>query len=134
MGYGGARLPRVGESELDQVRRIVSALPEVDERLSHGARCFFVAGRRALCYLHDHHNDDRVSLWCRAPPGAVDGRVEAEPHRFFRPPTSASGTFASWLGIFLDVVPCDQVDWDEITDILDEAFRCVAPKRLIAQM
>lgn len=134
MGYGGARLPRVGESDLDRVRRIVLALPEVDERLSHGARCFFVAGRRALCYFHDHHNDDRVSLWCPAPPGAADGRVDAEPHRFFRPPTSANGTFSRWLGIYLDVVPHDEVDWDEIADIIEQAFRCVAPKRLIVRL
>ncbi len=38
---------------LDRVRAIALALPEVTERLSHGAPCFFVRDRRPICYFHD---------------------------------------------------------------------------------
>ena len=119
---------------LDRVRRIASALPEVRERFSHGAVCFFVADKRPLCYYHDHHNDDRVSLWCPAPPGAAHACATAEPLRFFLPPTSASATFSTWLGVYLDIAGADDLDWDEIADIIEQAYRCVAPKRLIAQL
>jgi hypothetical protein len=125
----------VGKRELDRVRRIALALREVNERLSHGAPCFFVRDRRPVCYYHDHHNDDgRISLWCPAPPGAQEVLVSAEPERFFKPPTSASGTFSSWLGVFLDTSGENKVDWDEIAAILEDADRNVAPKMLIAEL
>src|SRR5882724_10709324 len=103
----------MGSRELDLVREIACGLPEVTERLSHGAVCFFVR-KRPLCYFHDHHNDDRVSLWCPVPLGLQQALVAADPQRFFKPPTSARGTFASWLGVYLDT---DTVDWDEIATI-----------------
>ena len=44
--------------ELDRVRKIALALPEVNERLSHGEPCFFVRDKRSLCYFDDNHNGD----------------------------------------------------------------------------
>jgi len=119
---------------LDRVRAIALALPDVAERLSHGATCFFVRDKRPLCYFHDHHNDDRVSLWCPAPPGMQAALVADEPTRFFKPPTSASGTFSDWLGVFLDPSGEAAVDWDEIAEILEDAFRLVAPATAVAEL
>jgi hypothetical protein len=116
------------------VRAIALGLPEVTERLSHGAPCFFVRDTRPLCYFHDHHNDDRVSLWCPAPPGVQEALVAGEPTRFFKPPTSASGTFSNWLGVFLDPSGDAAVDWDEIVEILEDAFRLVAPATAVAEL
>src|SRR5438309_7426245 len=108
-----ARLVTVATLELDRVRAIALGLPEVTERLSHGATCFFVREKRPLCYFHDHHNDDRVSLWCPAPPGVQEALVAAEPERFFKPPTSARGTFSTWIGVFLDASGATlAVDWE----------------------
>jgi len=121
----------VATSELDRVRAIALVLPGVTEQLSHGAICFFVRDKRPLCYFHDHHNDDRVSLWCPAVPGAQEALVGSEPTRFFKPPTSASGTFSDWLGVFLDHAA---VDWDEIAEIVEDAFRLVAPARAVAEL
>ncbi len=59
--------------------------------------------------------------------------MSTEPERFFRPPTSASGTFSNWVGVFLDLSGDDEVDWDEIAAIIEEAYYLVAPKELIAQ-
>ena len=102
--------------------------------MSHGEPCFFVRDRRPLCYFHDDHNGDgRISLWCPAPPGAQEEMVSAEPHRFFVPPTSASGVFAGWLGVYLDTTGT-KVDWDEVADIIEEAYRHVAPRKLAAEL
>ena len=124
----------MGQSELDAVRNIAFALPEVNERLSHGAPCFFIQNKRPLCYYHDNHNGDgRISLWCPAPPGAQEELVSAEPERFFKPPMSARGTFSGWLGVFLDTSDENKIDWDEIAAIVEDAFRTVAPKKVIAE-
>src|SRR6267378_2852676 len=79
----------MGRSELDGVRKIALALPEVNERLSHGAPCLFIQNKRPLCYYHDdHRGDGRVSLWFPVPPGVQEEMVAAEPELFFKPPTS----------------------------------------------
>jgi hypothetical protein len=122
----------MGQSELDAVRNIALALPEVNERLSHGAPCFFIQNKRPLCYYHDNHRGDgRVSMWVPVGPGAQAEMVTAEPERFFKPPTSASGTFENWLGVFLDT---SGLDWREIAGMLEEAFRRAAPKKLINKL
>jgi hypothetical protein len=133
--FGPGDTTGVGAFELAQVRRIALALPAVRERLSHGAVCFFVQDRRPLCYLHDdHHGDGRVSLWCPSVPEVQEELVTTEPRRFFRPQPSTSGTFATWIGVYLDLPGDDGVDWDEIAAILGEAYRLVAPRQLLAQL
>jgi hypothetical protein len=121
--------------EYERVRRIALALPEVNERLSHGEPCFFVRDRRPLCYFHDDHNrDGRISLWCPAPPGAQEEMVAAAPDRFFKPPASARGVFSDWLGVYLDLPGDSGVDWKEIAAIVKDAYRIVAPKHLVAEV
>jgi hypothetical protein len=121
--------------QLDRVRKIALALPEVNERLSHGEPCFFVRDKRPLCYFHDNHNGDgRISLWCPAPPGVQDELVAAEPNRFFKPPMSATGVFSGWLGTFLDTSGSNKIDWAEIAAIVEDAYRMIAPSKLIAEL
>ena len=47
---------------------------------------------------------------------------------------SASGTFSGWLGVFLDTTGTNKFDWREIAAILEDAFRTVAPKSLVAEL
>ena len=104
------------------------ALPEVTERLSHGSPTWFIRGKKTLTmYLDDHHGDGRVAIWCPAPPGVQEAMVAEEPERFFKPPyVGPSG----WLGVRLDRDP----DWDEITGIVEDAYRKIGPTRLVAQL
>ena len=53
--------------------------------------------------------------------------VASDPDRFFRPRYVGG---RGWLGVFLDVPQ----DWDEIAEIVTDAYRTVAPKRLIATL
>ena len=76
--------------------------------------------------LSDHHHDDvHLSFWCPAPPGVQDALVSESPGRFFVPPYVGH---RGWLGVYLDVPQ----DWDEIAELVAEAYRLVAPKRLTA--
>jgi len=123
----------MGKHELNRIRKIALALPEVSERMSHGAPCFFIRERLAICYYHDNHRGDgRISLWCPATPDFQDAMVRVDPERFFRPLTSSAGHFGHWLGVFLDVN--EEVDWDEVAFIVDRAYRTIAPKALIAKL
>ena len=60
--------------------------------------------------------------------------MSTEPERFFRPPTSASGTFSNWVGVFLDLSDDNEVDWSETASIIEEAYFLVAPKELVARL
>jgi len=54
--------------------------------------------------------------------------VAAEPRRYFKPPTSAAGTFENWLGVFLDT---PELDWRGIAAVIEEAFAGRRPKGLL---
>ena len=116
------------ERALREVRAICLALPEVSERLSHGAPSWFVRGKRTLAmFLDDHHGDGILGLWCPAFPGVQEELVETEPDRFYRPPyVGPSG----WIGVRLDRA----VDWAEVAAILTDSYRKVAPKTLARQL
>lgn len=86
----------------------------------------------ALLFHDDHRGDGRVSLWCPVRHGAQRELTTADPERFFAPTTSARGAFANWVGIYLDSPKPDAGDWREITAIPHDAYRLVAPARLIA--
>ncbi|MEE8439064.1 MAG: hypothetical protein V3S07_05705 [Micropepsaceae bacterium] len=49
-------------------------------------------------------------------------------------PTSSSGTFSGWLGVFLDHTGEQDVNRDQIASLLEDAFRMPAPKSLIAEL
>ena len=112
---------------LAKVRACCLALPEVSEKLSHGAPTFFAGKKSMAMFLDDHHGDGRLALWVAAPPGVQEEMVRLEPDRFFRPPHVGT---RGWLGVRLDRQP----DWSEVEDILEEAYRTVAINRLLTQL
>jgi hypothetical protein len=115
------------ENPLESLRRICLALPEVEERLSHGEPTWFVQGKKTFVTYAAHHHDDRLAFWCAAPEGAQEVLVRSEPERFFRPPYVG---VRGWLGVYLDVPG----DWGLIDELVRDAYRAVAPKRLVAAM
>lgn len=109
-----------------RLRRIALALPEVTEKCSHGEVSFFC--RKQFVAVDDHHHAaDRLAFWCPAPPGAQEELVSENPEQFFRPPYVGH---RGWVGVRIDLDP----DWDEIAELVREAYRQVAPKKLIAQL
>jgi hypothetical protein len=115
------------DDPLERVRQLCLALPETTERLSHGEPTWFVRDKNVFVMYANHHHDDRVAFWCAAPAGAQQVLVATEPERFFRPPYVGH---RGWLGVWLDV----PVDWAEIADLIADAYRMIAPKRLLAAL
>lgn len=126
-----ARLPGdndpVPDPSIARLRALCLALPEVTERLSHGEPTWFVRDKTSFVTTADHHHDDRVAFWCAAPDGAQEDLVASAPERFFRPPYVGH---RGWLGVWLDVPQ----DWDEIGALVENAYRRVAPARLVAAL
>ena len=112
------------DAALARVRDICTALPEVTERLSHGAPTWFIRGKKTFAtFWDDHHGDGHVGLVCAAPAGVQEELVATEPERFYRP---AYVGHRGWIGVDLGVDP----DWDEVAGICADAYRTVAPKSL----
>ena len=112
---------------LERLRDLCLALPEVTERLSHGEPTWFVQGKKTFVMFANHHHDDRLAFWCAASDGAQETLVTGDPERFFVPPYVGH---RGWLGVYLDV----PVDWDQIADLVVDAYRRVAPKKLVAAL
>jgi hypothetical protein len=115
---------RTSSDVLSRLRRLCIALPEVEERLSHGEPAWFVRGKRMFVTFADRHHDDRVACWCAAPAGTQEALVAHQPERFFRPPYVGH---RGWLGVYLDV----PVDWHEVEELVADAYCAVAPRRLV---
>ena len=111
---------------LETLRRLCLALPETTERLSHGEPTWFVRDKKTFVMYANHHHDDRLAFWCAAPDGAQEALIALDPERFFRPPYVGH---RGWLGVRLDV---PGADWDQIADIVTDAYRVVAPQKLVA--
>ena len=110
-----------------QLREICMAYPGAEEEPFGGhttpswrvRKKFFAMGR---------DGDGRVSVWCKAAPGAQEVLVEAAPERFYRPPYVGS---KGWVGARLDI---EDVDWDEVAGLIDESYRMTASKTLIREL
>jgi len=113
----------MAEDPLDTLRRLCRGLPETTERLSHGEPTWFVRGRKTFVMYADHHHDDRLALWCAAPPGVQDALVGSDPERFFVPPYVGG---RGWVGVRID----GDLDWDEVAEVCEDGYRVVAPATL----
>ena len=117
-----------GKAALEEIRALCATYPEVSERLSHGTPTFFIKDKKTLCSIwENHHGDGELAMWCAAPPGVQAELVEREPDRFFVPKYVGH---RGWIGVRLDVDP----DWDEVDEILRDAYRLVGPKKLAAEL
>lgn len=114
---------------LARVRALALALPETDERESHGSPGFRVGGEKTgkyFAYFADqHHGTSHIACLVRT--GSMDellALVEDQPEVYFKPAYyGASG----WVGIILNR---PGVDWDAVAAWLERSWRGAAPKRL----
>ncbi len=115
------------DAQLARLRSACLALPQTSERPSHGGPAFFIRDKKCfVMFLDDHHGDGRLAIWCAAPDGVQVELVETDPERFFRPPYVGH---RGWLGVQLRTV-----DDRELTAIVTEAFRTVAPPTVLREL
>jgi hypothetical protein len=120
------------QDPVERLRALCLALPETTERASHGEPSFFVRGKKQFVALDDHHHGAaHLAFWCPAPPGVQEELIAEDPARFFRPPYVGH---RGWIGVRLEGDGLPEPDWDELAEIVRDAYRLVAPKTLAAQV
>jgi predicted DNA-binding protein (MmcQ/YjbR family) len=110
------------------MRKLCLALPDAREKVSHGEPTWFAgAGKVFAMFDTHHHGAAHVSVWLPAPLGAQEALIESDPERFFRPPyVGVNG----WIGVVLDTKP----DWGVVAGLVEQAYRLVAARRLVAKL
>ncbi len=111
-----------GEKHLQRVRKICTGMPEATEKLSHGEPTFFVRKKVFTMFSNNHHNDGHIAVWIPAAPGLQVLLIKESPETFFKPPYVG---VRGWVGIELS-----RISDEELTSLIREAWRMVAPKIL----
>jgi hypothetical protein len=119
----------VERTPLARLRKLCLALPEVHEVEAWGEPTFRV--RNKMFAMHasadTHHGAGRPAVWIKSLHVTQDLLVRNEPARFFVPPYVGK---SGWVGAHLD----RGADWEVIGDLLRDAYRLAAPKKLAASV
>ena len=121
--------PHMPPRPLTRLRKLCLQLPEAHEVLAWGEPTFRVRNKMFAMYADasNHHGGGRAAVWVKANRSDQAAMVKAAPDRFFVPPyVGPSG----WVGIWLDKA----VDWSDVADFLKDAYRLIAPKRLLEKL
>ncbi len=110
---------------LDRVRQTALAMPETEERVSHGQPTFFVAGKQFAQVRDDHHGDGLHVVCVRT--GGADEQamlIELDPATYSRPAYLGP---SGWVGVNL----AGEVDWPNVNEKIARSWELAAPRRLL---
>lgn len=115
---------------LARVRELCLALPEAQERVSHGRPTFRVSKQFAVYgggrkSPQGHVRHEHALLFVADP---ADAPALDQDNRFFVPAYYGP---SGWRATDLDR---DDVDWAEVAELLDASYRSVANKRQLAAL
>lgn len=105
--------------DLPAVRRMALALPEVEERTAWGTPAYYVRKK-----IFARHHEDGEHLAIKVDPAERDGIVASDPETFVVTPHYEK---YPWM-----LVTVGRVRPDELAELLLDAWRVSAPKRLVA--
>ena len=113
---------------LARLRKICLSFPEAREVMAWGEPTFRV---KTIFAMHasggTHHGAGHDSVWVKAVQTNQELLIRADPERFFSPPyVGPSG----WIGVRLDA---KSTDWDELRELLWDAWCMSAPPKLVAK-
>lgn len=110
---------------LARVRDVALALPEAEERVSHGQPSFFVADKQFAQVRDDHHGDGLHVVCVRT--GGADEQamlIELDPAVYSRPAYLGP---SDWVGVNLT----GDADWANIDEKIARSWELAAPRRLL---
>jgi hypothetical protein len=112
---------------LPRLRTLCLALPEAHEVEAWGEPTFRVRNRMFATWASagNHHGGGRPAAWLKADPATQAFLVRRDPDRFFVPPYVG---VHGWVGVWMD----GRVPWRHLEELLRDAYRGAAPKKLAA--
>ena len=113
---------------LTRITSICLAFPEATRQVMGDHAGFLVRKRTFAYFLNNHHGDGIVAVTCKAGPGDNSALANAQPDRFYLPAYIGP---KGWVALRLDR---GEVDWEEVTELVTDSYRRVAPKRLGASV
>jgi predicted DNA-binding protein (MmcQ/YjbR family) len=119
-------LTKADSAFVTRLRKICLALPEANERISHGEPTWFAGKGKVFAMLDNHHHgSEHLGVWLPQPRGVQERLLAAEPTQFFRPPyVGPSG----WVGVVLDTRP----NWERVAQLVRDSYMFVATAKLRA--
>jgi hypothetical protein len=117
---------RAEKAAVERLRAICLALPEATEKIAWGELTWRAGKIFAQMDTH-HHGADHLAVWLPARPGVQEALVEEDPVQFFRPPYVGH---LGWIGVRIDRKP----DWKVVAGLVANAYREIAPPRLVARL
>lgn len=133
MRIGSTKDARQGlESLADEARErvlaILSRLPGAGT-LAYGDHLSLQVGKKRFgWFLADHHGDGRIAVNCKASVARRKALLTAHP-TFAHVPKYVGRH--GWVGLWLD---SPGTDWAVVENVLTDAYRMTAPKRLAATL
>jgi hypothetical protein len=104
---------------MPDLRRLALEFPETHEKLTWGDHPTFRVRDKIFAIL----SDDESSVRLKATKEAQSALVASDPETFFVPPYVGRH---GWVGVNLD-----RVDAGELDELLEEAWRLTAPKKMV---
>ena len=120
------RTDLIPKRALARARKLCLALPDATEKTAWGSPTFRVRNK-IFASIGTYEEDERVTVMNMKAAAGEQESLLAEGHPFFRP---AYVGRRGWVGVIIDA----RTDWSEITELVEDSYREVAPKKLIAQL
>lgn len=114
---------------LERVRSLALALPGAQEKVSHGRPAFHTV--KVHCYYGGARKVD--GIWEQHPQSVLVHLPEGERAGLAEDARSYVPAYlgpSGWLGVDLD----ERTDDQELAELLEESYRGVAPRRLVAEL
>ncbi len=106
----------------ERLRRLCLELPEAQEVEAWGDPTYRVRNK-----IFAMEKGAGTEVWMKGAPGAQEALVGSDPDCFFVPPYVGH---KGWIGARLTKA----IDWEEMAELIEESYRLIAPKRLVAQL
>jgi len=115
-------------TDVQRLASMCARLPEVVITPHDQHKSYAVRKKKFAYHVVDEHGDGRVALVCKAEKGDNEALVASDPVRFFLPKYMAHH---GWVGLYLDL---GSVDWNEVQELMTDAYVLTAPKKLVAEL
>jgi predicted DNA-binding protein (MmcQ/YjbR family) len=115
---------------LADVRRIALGFPGAHEKISHGRPVFYATKSFAWFGGSSKASGEQVRYPCSIlvkPAETERPALEQDPRFFYPMYLGPSG----WLGLDLTAA---EVDWSEVTELIDTSYRLVVTKKLLKEL